>query len=634
VKAERVPPDCLGRRVLWLDEKGALRTGVVYRLRTDGRPDGRLVSFPDPYPLLRPYQLKALKELAFYYLVPPAKLLWDFLPSVFKNKEKLELVPGRLTPLEPTTRKLYELFKERGRLPYRTAVNLLGEKTVTFLVKKGYLKVERKTLTRKVVFLKAVKEPVRLRSEEKKALLELVKSRPGVTLEELLLEGFKRSAVNELIKKGYLSSCEPPPYQEGRPQNPTRSVYCLSFKEAVERLKSLASEALGNGRPVFVFFTDGTDAERAAEALKPLKPVLLEGSRLYERWFLAYGPPRLFLGSFSALFLPLPQGSLRVLFNELGPTRYPRNLVDARRVLGKLSTHGFGPVVVLTPWVRLETYNAFKKGAVKGRCGLPRKPVELYPRTAEPLSPELKRRLLELRDRELFFLVRKTGYGYLYCERCDALACCPVCGAFLTYSKEQDRTYCSYAKSHYEQKGRRCPSCGREARETGLGVERAKEELERLLGREVKVGTKIEWSEEYDYAVVLNADAVLSVPSYDAFERFLQLLALALRVSKEGVLVQTAFNEPELLEFIKRGELEGLYELELKKRRERRLPPFYRLAVAEGGPSLKAELELLGLEGSCRGEEGRVVCVLSFRGKEGLLKLIELKKRGYGVRVL
>jgi len=639
---EEAPPDLLGRRVLFRDEKGRGRVGVAVGLKEGKEAGGKVLSFPDPYPLLRPYQLEALKALSRYYLFPTGRLLWDFLPSSFGEEEKEFVLPGerRGGLLDPTSEEIRSFVEKRRKVPYESLTRRFGSEAVRFLLSRGFLKKVREWKAEEGWRFFKASEGCSLRSERKKALLRLLKERGALSLTELKEAGFSASLVKELLRRGCLEEVPPPPPFEGRPLKAERTLRCLSFEEAVEELADSSREALREGKSVLAVFTNLSELRRAEASLreKGIEVFSLTGAKLARWWFAPYRKPALFLSSFKGLFLPLPQGSLYFLFNELESTKYPKNEVDARRVLYALSQEGGSSLHLFTPFPRLETYYAVKRGLFKASCLEPSVEVRVAKRKGEVITEELYRFLKERAEKRTLFVVSKTGYSYLYCPRCDALAECPLCGRFLTYSKEREETYCSKSKSHFRTKGKVCPSCGGEAQETGFGLERAKEAVEELFGKRENFffATKPSWPERYETVVLLSGDAVLSVPSYESKARFLESVAYARAAAEESFFLQTSYEEEELLRELSEGKLFPLYERELEERRRAGLPPFYRVALitSKRDPSSLVE-ERTGIKPVCV-KEGEVYrCLVRFRGKEVLGKLRSLaKERGIEVKTL
>ena len=76
-----IPENPLGFRVLFR-AKGSGLTGIVVGYG-EGKPEGKVYSFPDKLPIVLSHHIEIAKELSFHYLELYGKILWDFIPSVF-----------------------------------------------------------------------------------------------------------------------------------------------------------------------------------------------------------------------------------------------------------------------------------------------------------------------------------------------------------------------------------------------------------------------------------------------------------------------------------------------------------------------------------------------------------------------
>ena len=198
---------------------------------------------------------------------------------------------------------------------------------------------------------------------------------------------------------------------------------------------------------------------------------------------------------------------------------------------------------------------------------------------AEVLTEEVYRLVDKNKDKSVLFLVPKQGYSYLYCPRCEALAECPGCGTFLTYSNKRDLMYCTNCS--FKQEEILCPECEGDLDEAGFGLEKAVEVVQENFGlrNNFHFSTHPSWESEHDLVVVLSADSLLSFPSYRAREDLTIYLLRAQSVAKETLAIQTILPEEKVFSAIKEGKLQELYDEELRKREEDLLPPFWRLLL-------------------------------------------------------
>ena len=118
---------------------------------------------------------------------------------------------------------------------------------------------------------------------------------------------------------------------------------------------------------------------------------------------------------------------------------------------------------------------------------------------------------------------------------------------------------------------------------------RVEEILEAFARREaqVLVGTQMlskgHHFPDVTLALAADGDLGLNLPDYRAAERVFQLLVQSAgrsgRVRPGRVLIQTRDSTHYCWDFIRRGDYEGFYAAEIARRRQRRYPPFVRLAL-------------------------------------------------------
>jgi primosomal protein N' (replication factor Y) len=225
--------------------------------------------------------------------------------------------------------------------------------------------------------------------------------------------------------------------------------------------------------------------------------------------------------------------------------------------------------------------------------------------------------VLERQQQAILFLNRRGFAPSLVCEACGEIIQCPNCAVALTlHHKPRERLVCHYC-DFVCPVPKQCGAChdvrlwhegvGTEGIEASLSKAFPQARVERL-DRDVAAGAKSEKilermrRGEIDILVgtqmvtkghdlpnvtlvgVLNADAALSLPDYQAAERTFQLLVQVAGRSGRGdqpgrVLVQTRNPEHPAIAFALRHDVTGFVEHELAERRELRYPPFARLAL-------------------------------------------------------
>lgn len=233
-----------------------------------------------------------------------------------------------------------------------------------------------------------------------------------------------------------------------------------------------------------------------------------------------------------------------------------------------------------------------------------------------PLHRALERTLGQ-REQAILFLNRRGFSPSVLCEECGHVLECPNCAVALTLHRARgDRLHCHYC-DYSNAMPSRCPECKSERLgQEGAGTERIEALLKVTfpdarvgrLDRDVASGLKSEAvldrmrRREIDILIgtqmvtkghdlpgvtlvgVLNADAALSMPDYQAAERTFQLLVQVAGRAGRGeapgtVMIQTRQpTHPAILAALTH-DVDGFVESELRDREELRYPPFSRLAL-------------------------------------------------------
>jgi primosomal protein N' (replication factor Y) len=343
------------------------------------------------------------------------------------------------------------------------------------------------------------------------------------------------------------------------------------------------------------------------------------------------------VGARSALFAPVRELGLLVVDEEHDASfKQEEGVRYHARDMALLRAHRAKAICVLgsaTPSLSSEAL--VRKGSVQ-RLSLPRRAVAgsrlpdvevVNLRSVGPgptghrlLSVRLHReleRVLQQKRQAILFLNRRGFAPSLVCESCGGVAECPNCSVALTMHKSRGEHlrchYCDYQASSEL----RCPKCkvSRWSRE-GAGTERIEYALAEAfpdariarLDRDVAAGLKSERildrmrAGEVDILVgtqmvtkghdlpnvslvgVLNADAALSLPDYQASERTFSLLVQvagrAGRADTPGkVLIQTRNPDHPAIRFATRHDFDGFVEQELDDRKEAHYPPHVRLLM-------------------------------------------------------
>lgn len=648
-----VPENPLGFRVLFRTKSSGL-TGIVVGYG-EGEPSGKVHSFPDRLPLVLPHHIEVAKELSLYYLEPYGKILWDFIPSIFDWYEEEVVTPVLRKPigLDKRSREVWKYVHQRGEVPYERLKERFGSELVRILLEHKILKREKKWVYPKVeeeIYQLAIPYEEALRrakTKKQKELVEFLEGKRFATEEELKEAGFNLRTIKSLLSSGILKlyrdyprALRSVPLSQGIAFKPQKGsfIFSIPYTAALRRSFNLIQKNLSEGKSTLLLFTEREELfEVSQELYAYFGDKIVEISsrispkKLYENWFRAQEGGVVVVGSFKAAFSPAKSLESVLLFNELGNTKFIKNGVDLRRVSYLLSKKTGASLEFLTPFYTLESYYGVRRGIFSlEEEGFDAK-VKVFRRKGEVLTEELYKAIKEREDESFLFLVNKTGYSYLFCPRCDGIVECPECGTFLTFSKEKGKVFCTKRASHYTSEEKVCPRCGGESLELGFGIEKAREVIESLFGNREnwEFATSPDWKRSFDNVVVLNADNILSVPSYKSHERFLEFVAHALRCARRGFFLQTSVLEEEEIKLLSGKRFKELYERELLRRREEQLPPFVRLVLIETSQELDEVLRTRISEDFVKVYNSRQKMwqyLLKIRSREVLKKLWELKR--------
>lgn len=346
-------------------------------------------------------------------------------------------------------------------------------------------------------------------------------------------------------------------------------------------------------------------------------------------------PYPLILGVRSSVFLPFQKLGL-VIVDEEHETSYkqqdpaPRyGARDAAIVLAQL----YGAKTLLgTATPSLESYH----NAMTGKYGL----VEMMHRFGDARLPEIQvENVKELRRKKLMstpfsprliqevqqtladgeqaiLFHNRRGYSpVLECNECGWTPRCTRCDVSLTLHQHIGKLVCHYCGATYNLPPR-CPSCGNtQLKDIGYGTEkieqsatdlftqartarmdldttRSRTAYEKIIHRfqtgetNLLIGTQMVTKgldfDKVRVVGILNADQMLNLPDFRAYERTFQMLSqVAGRAGRRGkdglVILQTKQPECPVIHQIVANDYKAMYAEQIQERKDFHFPPFYRL---------------------------------------------------------
>ena len=224
-------------------------------------------------------------------------------------------------------------------------------------------------------------------------------------------------------------------------------------------------------------------------------------------------------------------------------------------------------------------------------------------------------RVLKQKAQVLFFLNRRGYAPSKICASCHTPIQCQNCAANLVYHKKIDRLICHHCSNYFEP-NQICKMCSSDKFiSIGIGLERLQEEVTRLfpgysnqlfssdtlktkknkkeiienifnLNTSLLIGSQIIGKSFHfpnlKLVNIIDADSSLYSPDFRAMEKTYQLLQqVAGRSGREGnrgkVLIQTYNPKHSIYNSLKNQSRDQFIKLELQRREENNLPPFYKI---------------------------------------------------------
>ena len=350
---------------------------------------------------------------------------------------------------------------------------------------------------------------------------------------------------------------------------------------------------------------------------------------------LSKNPYDVILGARSAVFLPFQQLGL-VIIDEEHETSFkqqdPAPRYHARSAAIMLASMYGAKTLLGTATPSMESYH----NAVTGKYGLVTlmtryKDIQLPEITVVdikdlqrrkmmtgPYSPVLLgaiKKALAAGEQAIIFQNRRGFTPMIECKACGWVPKCKNCDVSLTYHKNMNVLSCHYCGYTYHVP-EVCPCCeSKEIRGVGLGTEKVEDTLmqifpeakvarmdldttrtraayERIINdfsarrTNLLIGTQmVTKGLDFDHVSVvgiLNADSMLNMPDFRAYEHAFMLMAQvsgrAGRKGKRGqVFLQTKNPQLPLIRQVVDNDFEGLYRELCEERAAFHYPPFYRL---------------------------------------------------------
>lgn len=353
----------------------------------------------------------------------------------------------------------------------------------------------------------------------------------------------------------------------------------------------------------------------------------------------------LILGVRSSLFLPFRNLGL-VIVDEEHETSYkqqdPAPRYGARdtalvmaRLAGQAARGQAAKVVLGTATPSLESYcNATERGrfglvTLSERFGGVTMPEIIVENVKElrrkkmmktPFSPRLTeeiRAALASGQQAILFQNRRGYSPVIECHTCGWSPRCTACDVTLTFHQSIGKLVCHYCGATYDIP-KQCPNCHEtDLRDLGYGTEkieaaakavfpgartarmdldttRSRSAYEKIISdfqqgeTDILIGTQMVTKgldfDKVKVVGIINADQMLSMPDFRAYERAFQMMSqVAGRAGRRGsrgtVILQTKQPDLHVVSQIVHNDYAGMYTEQMAERKEYNYPPFSRIVL-------------------------------------------------------
>lgn len=344
---------------------------------------------------------------------------------------------------------------------------------------------------------------------------------------------------------------------------------------------------------------------------------------------------RVIIGTRTAVFAPVNDLGIIIIDEEQEYT-YKSGMCPrfhARDVAGRRCRQNKGLLLLASATPSIESYFSAESGiyslhTIEKRYGNARLPkvevVDMNNEIMEGNVTPFSRRLLSIIEdntqngRQSILLLNRRGFHtFVKCRGCGEVVVCPSCNISLNYHKDNNRLmchYCGYSVEFIKE----CPKCrGMDLGYTGLGTQRAQEQLREILPgiRIVRVDADTTISKgsherifksfsegNYDVMIgtqmvskglnfpnvtlvgVLSADQALYSDDFRSYERafdlMTQVVGRAGRGDNEGcAIIQTFTPENPIISMAAQQDYKSFYKSEIAIRKAMLYPPFSDICV-------------------------------------------------------
>ena len=333
------------------------------------------------------------------------------------------------------------------------------------------------------------------------------------------------------------------------------------------------------------------------------------------------------VGTRSSLWVPMKKTGLIIIDEEHDASFYQQSVpfYDGVEVAMKKGHLLDIPVILGSATPRVTHFYAASTGKMD-LLELRNRPVGSFPAIEvidmkEEKNPIISARALKeientlSQGKQVFVFVHRKGFSnYVVCHACGQTVTCPHCSVSLTYHKIDNALKCHYC-GYRQHVPRSCPSCGSMTLSArGFGTERVENDLQKFfpsasimrMDREtidnpfayekalqeiskkksqIIVGTKMITKgldfPDVEMVLVIDADRLMSFPSYDspetAFQYIAQVSGRSGRAGKGRAFIQSFNPGNRVISKAFERDYDSFFQQELDLRKELRYPPFVKI---------------------------------------------------------
>ncbi len=430
-------------------------------------------------------------------------------------------------------------------------------------------------------------------------------------------------------------------YTSGSPS--ASLLYGVTGSGKTQVYMNLIDRVIADGRHVIVMVPEisltpqmlSLFLKRYGSRIAVLHSGLAIGERMDEWKRIKRGEAQITVGTRSAVFAPVDNLGLIIMDEEQEHTYKSESSPRYHaRDVGRFRCARNNAMLLLTSATpSVETYYAAQNGRYSfqkltsrfGEAGLPEVEIVDMRQQSDSLigsivSDRLKQEIdqtLEQGQQAILLLNRRGYHTFVSCRTCGHVITCPSCSISLTYHRANGRLMCHYC-GHAQDPVGVCPECGsQKIRYSGLGTQRAEEELEELFPKAsiLRMNTDVTMSRlsyekkfsqfskgEYNLMIgtqmvakgldfpnvglvgVISADQSLYGGDFRSFETTFALLTQVVgragrRDSTGKAIIQTYTPENYVIELASRQDYASFYETEIAARKMMRYPPYTDLCL-------------------------------------------------------